>query len=297
MGTLAAAVLKPVQEEIDNNTGPAIKRLKDEFLTPLNNYITGTVTPTIIDLKDKAMVPLRDEILLSLIPAVTSLHQDYFVPLNDFLHTTMTETMDAMILNTGNLAERIGTDLIEAIDRAIKKLGEFVDAFDSAKTAMDTFVSESVDVVSGMNAIQKASSAAAAAVERLNKALSGKVSNPPKVPKTTTTTTTTGRGSRDVDLLASGGPAMMGRAYIVGELGPELFLPKVSGFVFPNKLLSRMVKSFAGLTNQPVLSQATQIVYNVDNSISVYVDANYAKTQSPSSIYWDVTAALAATRT
>lgn len=34
--------------------------------------------------------------------------------------------------------------------------------------------------------------------------------------------------------LADGGPAMPGRPYVVGERGPELFVPKSAGFVVPN---------------------------------------------------------------
>jgi hypothetical protein len=34
--------------------------------------------------------------------------------------------------------------------------------------------------------------------------------------------------------LAKGGPAMAGKPYIVGEQGPELFVPRSSGTVVPN---------------------------------------------------------------
>ena len=51
-------------------------------------------------------------------------------------------------------------------------------------------------------------------------------------------------------LLANGGPAKAGKSYIVGEQGPELFTPGVSGMVSPNS-------SLGGSTN---------IVVNVDAS-------------------------------
>jgi hypothetical protein len=51
-------------------------------------------------------------------------------------------------------------------------------------------------------------------------------------------------------LLANGGPAKAGKSYIVGEKGPELFTPGVSGTVSPNS-------SLGGSTN---------IVVNVDAS-------------------------------
>ena len=50
--------------------------------------------------------------------------------------------------------------------------------------------------------------------------------------------------------LSTGGPAKAGRSYIVGEKGPELFTPGVTGTVSPNS-------SLGGSTN---------IVVNVDAS-------------------------------
>jgi phage-related minor tail protein len=57
-------------------------------------------------------------------------------------------------------------------------------------------------------------------------------------------------GSLFGGLLADGGPAKAGKSYIVGEKGPELFTPGVSGMVSPNS-------SLGGSTN---------IVVNVDAS-------------------------------
>ena len=51
-------------------------------------------------------------------------------------------------------------------------------------------------------------------------------------------------------LLASGGPAKAGKSYIVGEKGPELFTPGVSGMVSPNN----------------ALGGSTNVVVNVDAS-------------------------------
>ena len=57
-------------------------------------------------------------------------------------------------------------------------------------------------------------------------------------------------GSLFSGFLANGGPAKAGRSYIVGEKGPELFTPGVSGMVTPNSQMG-------GSTN---------IVVNVDAS-------------------------------
>jgi len=40
--------------------------------------------------------------------------------------------------------------------------------------------------------------------------------------------------------LAKGGPAKAGQPYIIGEEGPEIFVPKQSGVVLPNSALQGM---------------------------------------------------------
>ena len=52
--------------------------------------------------------------------------------------------------------------------------------------------------------------------------------------------------------LAAGGPAMGGQPYIVGEKGPELFVPRTSGTVIPNNQLGNGAAA------------ATQVVYNIN---------------------------------
>jgi hypothetical protein len=53
--------------------------------------------------------------------------------------------------------------------------------------------------------------------------------------------------------LASGGPAKAGQPYIVGEKGPELFVPKSAGTVIPNnKLPSAAQATGSGMVNAPI---------------------------------------------
>jgi hypothetical protein len=46
--------------------------------------------------------------------------------------------------------------------------------------------------------------------------------------------------------LAKGGPAKAGSPYIVGEQGPELFVPGISGTVVPNSKIARIMASMSG---------------------------------------------------
>lgn len=62
--------------------------------------------------------------------------------------------------------------------------------------------------------------------------------------------------------LAKGGPAKAGQPYIVGEKGPELFVPKSAGTVIPNNKLGEGTEGVAtGTVNAPVTN--TYNTYNI----------------------------------
>lgn len=60
--------------------------------------------------------------------------------------------------------------------------------------------------------------------------------------------------------LAEGGPARAGSPYIVGEKGPELFVPGTSGTVIPNDRINQMGGSAGGTT--------VNISYNIQSGVS-----------------------------
>ena len=60
--------------------------------------------------------------------------------------------------------------------------------------------------------------------------------------------------------LAEGGPARAGSPYIVGEKGPELFVPGSSGTVIPNDRMNQMGGSAGGTT--------VNISYNIQSGVS-----------------------------
>ena len=47
-----------------------------------------------------------------------------------------------------------------------------------------------------------------------------------------------------------GGPVTAGRPYIVGEVGPELFVPGSSGYIVPNNQLSQFQSGGSTVTVQ-----------------------------------------------
>jgi hypothetical protein len=57
-------------------------------------------------------------------------------------------------------------------------------------------------------------------------------------------------GNQDLGgYLADGGPADANTPYIVGERGPELFVPRSAGVVIPNNQLSNSMGSTTNVTN------------------------------------------------
>ena len=65
---------------------------------------------------------------------------------------------------------------------------------------------------------------------------------------------------------AEGGPVYSNKPYIVGEKGPELFIPKVPGVVIPHELTELMMKKMNPVSNK------YDTVYNVQNPITNTMD-------------------------
>jgi hypothetical protein len=66
--------------------------------------------------------------------------------------------------------------------------------------------------------------------------------------------------SGSLGFLAKGGPAKAGSPYIVGEQGPELFVPGSSGTVIPNDRMGQMGSAVGG----PNIN----ISYNIQSGVS-----------------------------
>jgi len=72
---------------------------------------------------------------------------------------------------------------------------------------------------------------------------------------------------------AKGGPVSAGTPYIVGEEGPELFVPNASGTIIPNGKGNQMGQ----------MGQATQVIYNINAIDSASFEARLA--QNPEYLY------------
>ena len=104
---------------------------------------------------------------------------------------------------------------------------------DKTVTAREAFGNFAKDVAKEMLRIAIRATITRHAVEALNAALGIPTKPAPPIP----TGTAASLGAAGVEQLQTGGPARAGRPYLVGEQGPELFMPSSSGTVVPNHRL------------------------------------------------------------
>ena len=110
----------------------------------------------------------------------------------------------------------------------------------------------------------------------LNRALgglfSGATASAPTIP-------TIQSGALQMGTLASGGPAMAGRPYLVGEKGPEIMVPNRSGTVIPNHAMGGGVVVNQTLNietgvSQTVRAEIAQLMPQIaDNTKAAVLDA------------------------
>jgi hypothetical protein len=67
-------------------------------------------------------------------------------------------------------------------------------------------------------------------------------------------------------MLEAGGPVIAGRPYIVGESRPELFVPRESGYVFPQ------VPASSGPSQNPGQSQVKVVVLNTSQQFQRFME-------------------------
>ena len=133
-------------------------------------------------------------------------------------------------------AQRAWESSAKSIENALaRSIGDFVTGLSSAKDAFRSFASA---VIQEMVRIQAAK--AATGLLGLFSGFGGVVGT--FGPGTPANAFSGG--------LAAGGPAKAGNAYLVGERGPELFVPRQSGTVVPNGAMGRSVVVNITLNNQ-----------------------------------------------
>jgi hypothetical protein len=77
----------------------------------------------------------------------------------------------------------------------------------------------------------------------------------------------TGRGLSGLRARAVGGPVDEMTPYVVGERGPELFVPKVSGTIVTNSALERYSRTRASSPSSAAAQSANNIVVTVNNPV------------------------------
>lgn len=97
---------------------------------------------------------------------------------------------------------------------------------------------------------------------------------------------------------AGGGHVDQDKGYIVGEYEPEWFVPTSSGNIWNSKQIADALLSSNSMFTRrlnSILGSGNGSVTNIKN-VTVTVNPSYEQVQSPSNIYYDVSAALASAR-
>lgn len=96
----------------------------------------------------------------------------------------------------------------------------------------------------------------------------------------------------------SGGSVFPNKNYVVGEEGPEILtMGKKPGYITPtHELVNALLNSVVGRQLSRAIAPTTMVTNNITRNVYLTINPNYETTQSPVSIYYDVTAALAGAR-
>ena len=143
--------------------------------------------------------------------------------------------------NWGTIKQAVST-AIGAIKQTVSNIGDaLAKPFRSAYDGIIRFFTNiKTSVTNTINAIIKAFQSLQASVSRA-------ISNILKLPGFSTLAKVFGAVKTGLSIfggaLATGGPVDPGRAYLVGEQGPEIVVPNKSGYVLPNNVLSGLIGS------------------------------------------------------
>lgn len=170
----------------------------------------------------------------------------------DQAYAVMQQKIDAKKKETDEAVAQIQ----KQIDAATAERDKFVEAQTAMTLAFQQNVanrSKSANTeIASLASLESAINSVADAYARLNASKSGSVS----------TTATKAR--------AAGGPVSSGESYLVGENGPEMFTPNVSGSITPNSKVSAMSGTVININYPTVRSDSDlrDIVAGVEDALS-----------------------------
>lgn len=220
VGAFVLDAITPMVSGFVNNVIPAVQKLAEELgpkLTPVFQFLTGyirdTVLPTfknIFEFIQNFVIPAVRDFLTPVINGlrtafekVTSKikeNEEKFKPLVAFLKATAEFIRDTLAPILGKVLGGAFKVLGEAIGFVIDLFADLIDAIDKAFNAIKAII----------NFIKN---------NPVTKFIGGAFD------------TVFGGGK------AMGGPVNAGTSYVVGERGPELFMPNRSGTIIPNNKL------------------------------------------------------------
>jgi hypothetical protein len=187
----------------------------------------------------------------------TAVSQMFYEEFNNYLKRK--EPIDVSLINAVN-AEKEFETFVGSVDKifnsakldGIAAFGEGIGQALSGGNFKDIFGNFLSVIGSGVQAIGKQILALSVTAETLKKALKSIFTNPALGIAAGVGLIAVGAAIKNLagkgiaGARALGGPVGSGRTYLVGERGPELFTPGISGNIIPNGRLGSMAGSFGG---------------------------------------------------
>lgn len=241
VGSFVLDAITPLVSGFVNNVIPAIQKLSEELgpkLTPIFQALTGYIRDYVIP----AFKGVWSFITEFLIPTISS----YLTPIINGLRSAF-EKVAGKIQENADKLEPLFT-LFKAVATFVRDvyapvIGKILGAaFNTLGTAIGIVIDLFANLVSVVNTAFNAIKAMVNFIRNnpVTQAIGGVIDN-------------VFGGGR-----ANGGPVRGGTSYIVGERGPELFVPNTSGLIIPNG---------QGLTVPTASSQGSTINITVNGAI------------------------------
>ena len=76
---------------------------------------------------------------------------------------------------------------------------------------------------------------------------------------------------------AAGGPVTANTPYVVGEIGPELFVPNTAGYIIPNNDLAGALSGNSGGSSAPVQYVNTQIIQSQADAAAMAMQLSFLR--------------------
>jgi len=249
------------------------KQQYDTFKNSIKSAITGVISFTTIEEGSTFLDTLTEQ---------SKKAQDFGGKIQQLLAMGLNQSAITQVADAGyEVGLTIADEIIAGGSTVVQQVNTLVASVESVGETVSTSLAEQFHSA-GVNAAQSLvdalinelnASAAIIAEAIKNATEGGSTTPPPKKSPPPKKTPPPPKSSKPFDFgfRANGGPVKSGFPYIIGERGPELFMPNTSGSIIPNNKLSSKSSSNINITvNAGIGANGAQIGREIVDAIKKY---------------------------